>query len=235
MKTADERTQTLVKTARAPWWSAAVTVPFRLLGRWRGARVFHPHGLIHTGTLRLDQADLLDGAGSYDVIARVSKSISTPGDLPDLLGIALHIPTEQGLVDLLFATTGSRAGLRHVLVPRQSFTSGVYTTLLPYQVAGRTRIIGLLPIGDRTVPTRLNTLDAAINRRPLEFVIAVATLTGDWEPRGILEITAPWTGADISAFDPQVHHVPRLSPTGPFQTVRRLAYLGSRIGSRREP
>ena len=216
---------------REPFWGGAVRGGFAAFSRLRGGHVFHPSGNMYVATLTIDRGDFLRGAArnrTYEVVARFSRALSLPGGLPDILGIALHVPTEEGLVDLLFATTGRRVGARHVLLPRRSFTSGAYTTLMPYAVRGRTALLGLFPQGHRRVSARLDRLDEAVAAAPLSFRLASAPLLGRWRPHGTLRVHTLWTGEDLGAFDPELHNVPELHPTGPFQTFRREAYRGSR-------
>ena len=215
---------------KAPPWAGAVTDAFTVASRLRGGHLFHPAGALYAATLEPEGGDFLGGRGSYEAVARISKALSLPGGLPDYLGIALHIPTEEGLLDLLFATTGRRAVLRHVLVPRASFTSGAYTTLLPYAIKGRTRILGLLPERRRPIPARLDLLDRAVAAAPLSFRLVSAPVTGPWRHEGVLRVHTPWRGEDLGPFDPELHDLSEIHPTGPFQTFRRLAYLGSRRG-----
>ncbi|WP_232835394.1 hypothetical protein [Actinocorallia populi] len=216
---------------REPFWGGAVRGAFGAASRLRGGHVFHNAGNIYVATLTIDRGDFLRGETehrTYEAVARFSRALALPGGLPDILGIALHIPTGEGMIDLLFATTGRRPGMRHVLLPRRSFTSGAYTTLLPYSIKGRTALLGLFPQGHRRIPARLGPLDEAIAAAPLSFRLASASLLGRWRPHGTLRVHTPWAGEDLGAFDPELHNVPELHPTGPFQTFRRKAYQGSR-------
>lgn len=200
----------------------AVTAAFSGIARLRQARVFHPRGRSFDATFV--DAGLLPGAGTGDAVVRVSKAIPTPGQWPDILGIAVRL---QGPVDLLFATTGGRPGLRHLLMPRAGFMDGLYTTLLPYEVAGDTRVLALRP--ERAAgPTgvRLDTFEAAL---PVTFTVLSAPLTGGWRPCGEL-IVHTRRSADVPWFDVHAHCVPELRPAGPFQSLRRRAYAGSRRG-----
>lgn len=207
--------------------------PFHLAARLRRARAVHPRGRTYAGTLRVSgRLPALDEGTDREVVVRVSKATPTPDGLPDVLGIALRVPTGVGPVDLLFATTGKRPGLRHLLRVRGSFTHAVYTTLLPYDVGGRTRVLALLPATARRVPGRLDRLDDAVTYAPLVFTLATATLTGPWEPCGTLEIRTPLPAGPPGddAFDPQLNSLSDLHPTGPLQTLRRRAYDASRRG-----
>ncbi|HEX2312644.1 MAG TPA: hypothetical protein VHJ17_02865 [Thermomonospora sp.] len=212
--------------------AAALTLPFEVAARLRRARAVHPRGRSYRGTLVISAAGP-PPPGEYDVVARLSKATSTPGGAPDVLGVAVRVPAAAGPVDLLFATTGLAPGARHVLCVRRSFLAGAYTTLLPYDVGGHTRVLGLVPADpDRHVPTRLAVLDAEVTARPLRFTLVTAGLISPWRPSGTLEIHTPIPedSEGTAAFDPQLNNIPGLHPTGPLQTIRRLAYARSRRG-----
>ncbi|WP_067824161.1 hypothetical protein [Actinomadura kijaniata] len=215
--------------------SRIVSVPFETAARLRHGRALHRRGRTYAATLRVTEP--LPGLAAerpYDVIARLSKALSTPGGVPDILGVALRVSTDDGPLDLLFASTGRLPGLRHVLLPRASYTQGAYTTLLPYDVAGETRVLALLPTTRRTVRTGDEELNAEVAVAPLTFALATATLTGPWRTRGVLEVRQPPVRDLPDAFDPQLNRLPGLHPTGPFQSVREAAYDASRRG-RHEP
>lgn len=212
-----------------------LSAPFRLAAWLRHDRALHPHGRDCRATLHLTGTmNTPIGAGDHQVIARVSKSTSTSGGLPDILGIAFRVPTAAGAADLLFATTGTGPVARHLLRVRRSFTVP-YTTLLPYDVGGRTRVLGLLPAPGRHVPADLAALDAAVRAEPLTFELVTAAPMGRWRPWGTLRIHTPLPGGspDTEAFDPQLNCLPGLRPTGPFQHFRRLSYARSRRGAGR--
>ncbi|MFI6516867.1 hypothetical protein ACIBF1_15000 [Spirillospora sp. NPDC050679] len=212
-----------------------VSFPFEAAARLRHARTFHPRGRTYAGTLRVTSAlGPLEAERTYEVVVRLSKAVPTPGALPDVLGIALRVPVGADQVDLLFASTGRPPVLRHMLALRTSYTRGAFTTLLPYEVDGGERVLGLLPTTRRDVQTGEGELDAEVAVAPLTFALAAAPLTGAWQTKGVLEVRQPPVREVPDAFDPQLNNVPGLRPTGPFQTVRRWAYAGSRRG-RGEP
>jgi hypothetical protein len=155
-----------------------------------------------------------------------------PGALPDILGIALRIPVETNAVDVLFATTGTLPGARHVLKPRAFFLGGAYTTLLPYDLGGRTRLLGLFPAGRRRLPARVGGLNEAVAAAPLNFLLATASLTGPWSPCGRLGVHTPLPEDHpaAKAFDPVLNAIPGMRPTGPWLSLRRRSYDASRRG-----
>ncbi|TNY36887.1 phosphodiesterase [Thermomonospora catenispora] len=212
-----------------------LSVPFQVAARLRHDRALHPHGRDYRATLHLiGTMNTPLEAGDHEIAVRISKSVSTPGGLPDILGVAFRVPAAAGAVDLLFATTGTGPVTRHLLRVRRSFTVP-YTTLLPYEVGGDLRVLGLLPAPGRRVPCDLAVLDAAIRTEPLTFELATASPAGRWRPWGTLRIHTPLPGGspEAGAFDPQLNRLPGLRPAGPFQRFRRLSYARSRRGAGR--
>ncbi|MEU8801327.1 hypothetical protein [Spirillospora sp. NPDC048819] len=207
------------------------------VSRLRGGRSLHRVGRSYTGTLRVPAgapagAGPLSEPGEHEVIARLSKSTGLPGGLPDILGVALRVRHGAQAVDLLFASTGMLPLARHVLRPRRGFLPGPYTTLLPYGVGGRTRVLGLFPAGRRRLPADVGRLDAAVAAEPLAFTLAAAAPLGRWAPVAVLGVHTPLREDDpaVTAFDPVLNALPGLRPVGPFMRLRRLAYAGSRTG-----
>ena len=68
-----------------------ITSPFRRLAELRHARVFHPDGVLCTGTASLTGDTPLPLAGG-PVTARISKGIGLPGSWPDIVGLAVRLP-----------------------------------------------------------------------------------------------------------------------------------------------
>jgi hypothetical protein len=66
---------------------------FRALAQLRNARVFHPHGLVLDGELTvLARGPLPWEAGTRNpVLARMSRGIGLPGDVPDVLGLSIRL------------------------------------------------------------------------------------------------------------------------------------------------
>ncbi|GGS63366.1 hypothetical protein GCM10010176_001960 [Nonomuraea spiralis] len=95
--------------------------------------------------------------------ARLSKGLSLPGRLPDVLGPAVRLPSG---VDLLLST-----GAGCLPVPRRTFTSGPYSSLSPYVYGtGLYRLVAR-PEGERVpadpaLPGEDLTFDLVLNSRP---------------------------------------------------------------------
>jgi hypothetical protein len=76
----------------------------------------------------------LDEAGTNHVALRLSRSLGLPAPRPDILGLALRIPTQPGQFgDLLLATTGTGHVGRYVLLPTRRHSLRAYTSLFPYR------------------------------------------------------------------------------------------------------
>ncbi|WP_019629158.1 hypothetical protein [Actinomadura atramentaria] len=194
--------------------------------RLRGVRrVPHPVGRVFGGTLDVapdaprllpDRAGPLAAVGAHGVTARLSEGgglpRGLPGVLPGVLGVALRVPTHSTPIDVLFTTSAMPPVLRHLPLPRRSFLSGVYTTLLPYRLGGRVRLLGLFPLRRRMLPGRVDLLGDAVTAAPLVFGLAVATLTGPWRPFARLRLDTPLPGD--RSFDPVLNARPEAHPAG---------------------
>lgn len=204
----------------------------------RRARAVHPRGEVFravvttTGEHRHGAA-LLDQPGEHAALVRLSKAVSTPGGLPDVLGLAVRVHdagADGGPLDLALATTGTAPGLRHLLVPRRDFCA-VYTSLLPYCVGGRRRMLAATPADPaRSVPPDPAVLAAAVAGAPLAFHLRVAGFTGPWLPAATLTLTGPAPQGVDPAFDVVVNALDDLRPAGWLNRLRGPAYRGSQRG-----
>ncbi|POM26990.1 hypothetical protein BTM25_13980 [Actinomadura rubteroloni] len=201
--------------------------------RLRHARALHPAGRMFGGTLHIDPdarhvlpagSGPLAAVGEHGVIARLSKGGGLPDGLPDALGLALRVPTHGTPIDLLFTTSL----LRHLPWPRRSFATGVFSTLMPYRLGGRIRLLGLFPLRGQRLPARIGDLDDAVRaERPL-FALAATTVVGGWRPFARLRLHTPLD--DDRTFDPVLNARPEAHLAGPLVRLRRRAYAASRRG-----
>ena len=208
--------------------------------RVRSARVFHPRGETFHGVLDVSGAGdfgapLLDRPGRRRALVRLSKAAGAPWRLPDVLGLAFRVddPGQPGKhVDFALATAGQRPGLRHVLMPANDFAAATYSSVLPYEIGGRQRLIGALPVVDPpSLPVTLSDLRKAVAEQPVSFRIAVAELFGPWEPVGTLTLEVPAEITDDElCFDVISNQGVGIKPIGWLQRVRLPAYRGSQRG-----
>jgi hypothetical protein len=130
----------------------AATLPATLVGkalaglffaiakaRTASRRALHPDGELRRGLLVRQGCEWptgvswLDDAGTDEVLLRFSRSVGLPTALPDVLGLAVRVPLQEGgHADLLLASTGAGRWGRFLLrLTRRRAT--FYSSLIPYQ------------------------------------------------------------------------------------------------------
>jgi hypothetical protein len=189
----------------------------RLVAVLRRGRALHPRGQLLQGTLTVG-SELLGEHGEHEVPVRLSKGVSLPGRLPDVLGLAVRLPNG---VDLLLST-----GYGFLPVPRRGFTSGPYSTLASYRCGSRRCRIVARPEAGGRVPVDPAELPGVLEHRDLVF-----HLWAGMRYLGRLRVHTALTGQDLT-FDPLVNSVPHLCPASRLQVLRGAAYEGSRQGRR---
>lgn len=202
----------------AGWVLAAV---FFLVGTVRRTKALHPRGEVVRGVLRRHGAGTtgvawLDESGVDDILVRRSQSVGLPEGKPDIIGLALRVPTEgqKEFGDLLLASTGTSRLGRFLLRPALRHGAAAYTSLFPYRTPSGPRLLAALPVdGD-----------------PSHLTLASATLGGRWVPFGTLRVfDANDDGHDaVVSFDPVQHVVPGLDGYGWATRLRRKSYAASR-------
>lgn len=114
---------------------------FRRLSELRGDRVFHPDGVAFQASWRTVDREVLAGVSldELNAVVRLSRGLGLPAGAPDVLGLAIKVFDAGGEgddLDLLLARSGSGAIGRRLLVPARDFTSGLFSSLLPYATPG---------------------------------------------------------------------------------------------------
>ncbi|MFF8096324.1 phosphodiesterase [Streptomyces sp. NPDC016675] len=214
------------------------------VARWRSAPALHPHGVLCTGTLtvtgRRDTpwgVPWLDRPGSYTATVRWSRALGLPRPLPDALGLAVRVEDADSLgnaIDLLF--TSSRRGRlgRHLPLPRPNALQGPYSTLLPYRVGERERVLAAFPVPEvhGASGNTLPTLWQELARRPVRFDLRAAAPDEPWTTFASLSLEAAHAAPATStvSYDPYARSLPGLRPTGRLRRLRDAAYAGSRRG-----
>ncbi|WP_219416174.1 hypothetical protein [Pseudonocardia nigra] len=219
---------------RAP--QQLITTAFEALARLRHARAFHPRGVVVDGRLLLTDpgsatARALGGPAERPAVVRMSKGAGTPGNLPDLLGIAARVPLDgDRVLDLLFTSVGRGRVTHLLLAPSRGWTSHPYSTFLHYRVDGRAMLLTLDP--EEPVRVRGTDPDAvrtAVDGGTVAFALTERPVTGPPRTAGRLVLGPVRTDVRVS-FDPVLNAHPRLRPVRPLSGVRRWAYTGSRRG-----
>jgi hypothetical protein len=199
----------------------ALGAAFFLLGKARGRKALHPRGEVLQGLIARHGAvgrtgvPWLDEAGTNHVAVRFSRSLGLPAPHPDILGMALRIPTQPGRFgDVLLATTGTGLLGRYVLLPTRRHGLRAYTSLFPYKT----------PVG----PLLLAAIPTPGS--PRQYELAYSRPTGRWRPFGTLEVTqTTYRGRDLDlSFDPVLNVVPGLETYDWAAQLRRFSYAASR-------
>jgi hypothetical protein len=217
-----------------------VEFAFATLARRRSGRAVHTRGTVLDATLTVEPGSATGRALGHpqrrSAVVRASKSSGLPGRIPDLLGMAVRIPTADGVFDVLFASVGRRGPARLVLRPTGTWWGQPFSTVLPYVVDGQRLLLGLQADPGAGPPgADLAAVAAAVHNGPVQFVLSEIPVRGPHRPIGrvVLEHVRD-TGPAVS-FDPIRNALPRLHPTRPLRSLREWAYTGSRRGRGADP
>lgn len=184
--------------------SALRTAPKPLHPRgtvWAGEITRTGGGVVPTGVPWLDEA------GTDEAIVRVSAAIGLPHGWPDIQGIAVHLPDQDG-ADLLFASTGAGRVTRSMLRLVRPTTRHVASTLVPYR-------------GPRG-PVML----AATLVEPEQYALLRADGGGPWIGFGHLRLVARLEAE--RSYDPVARPLPGLRNYGWVERLRSPAYRAAR-------
>ena len=201
---------------------AVLATGVRALGALRRApKPFHPRGRVATGVVRRHGGGRptgvawLDDMGEEPVLVRFSRAVGLPAPLPDIFGIALRVPGDDGPADLLLATTGSNPLARHLLVPHREGHERTYGSLLPYRSPTGPVVLSAVRTGEGT------------------FDLRWARPAGRWTRFGRLELDGPPGPDEQVSFDPVAHPLPGLTTYGWVRRLREPAYRTARRSSDR--
>ncbi len=219
--------------------SDIVARPFQWGSAIRGSRIFHPIGVIASGSIeRVAPPSNGLPVPSSDVVARVSKAGGTPGSLPDFIGLALRVApprVDATPWDILLVSAGSGVLSRALaLRPVTSWTGQPMTTLMPLRYRAKYWWLRARILTDiNGFGLSLGNFGERINDAGVEVALDQACGTANFEKVAHLRLTSvvsPGPGNDVS-FDPVVNTAPglRLFP-GWLADLRARAYARSRDG-----
>ncbi|MGY2083653.1 phosphodiesterase [Blastococcus sp. SYSU DS0539] len=211
-----------------------VAVPLGAVARWRRGRAIHPRGAVLDAVLERHGASppfgvpWLDAVRSDRVVVRLSRGAGLPAPLPDLLGLAIRIPGEDGPpVDLLLSTSGSGPLTRRIPVPR-SGGAVTYGSIMAYRSApGAVR---LAAVPERSgIPSDPEPVAGAADRGAVVFALRAAVGSGEWRTFATLRATGARRPLDPALrFDAVRHAPPGLAADGPMARFREPAYAMAR-------
>ncbi len=193
---------------------ATLTTTFGAVRRLE--KPLHPRGTVSSGVLVRTGSDVatgtpwLDGVGEDAVVVRRSRSVGLPPALPDIFGLALRCPLQDGgHLDLLFATTGLGRVGRHVLLPR-IHPSRPMSTLLPYRTPSGPIVLAARPEG----PDRHTLAWARVGTSAWHAFAHLDVQSGEADP--------------LISFDPVLNAAPGLEQYPWVLRLREPAYAWAR-------
>lgn len=215
----------------------AVAVPLGAIARYRRGRAMHPRGAVFDAVLERHGASppfgvpWLDEVRSDPVVVRLSRGAGLPAPLPDVLGLAVRLGTDDDPVDILLSSTGQGRLSRLVPVPRVD-AEGVYSSIMAFRsTAGPIRIAALPRAAP--VPSDPEPVAAAAAAGAIEFSLAAAVGSGDWRPFARLRSTSARGPLDSTIrFDAVRNPPPGLTADGPMARFREPAYATARMVGR---
>ncbi|WP_182111818.1 phosphodiesterase [Actinotalea sp. JY-7876] len=179
--------------------------------RARRAKPMHPRGAVLRGRLERTGGSTgvawFDGAGTDDVVVRLSRGAGLPDGWPDVHGLALRTPAGE---DLLLSTTGRPVGLRHVLAAQRAVGRGTYSSVMPFRTARGPVMVAALADPPRELPTQPAALAEALDLDPWRLTLVWAPFGGAWRAFGSL-VVAGRAGPEL---DPPVRFEPLAPPAG---------------------
>ncbi len=214
------RTSAAALAAAGGWTVGAV---FGAVGRLRRGKPLHPRGRVYGaqltswGASRPWGVPLLDAAGEWRCVVRISRAMGLPEGVRDIHGVAVRLPGPDRPADLLFATTGTGRLTRYLLLLRRS---------------GREAMTTLLPVRTAAGAIQLQLVPAPADAGQQAWVVSAAgPRDSRWEPVGRLVADALPVGPDPDPplrFDP-VHNLPEgMSQYRWVRLVRDPSYVLAR-------
>ncbi|CAN5905449.1 hypothetical protein BH11MYX2_BH11MYX2_17470 [soil metagenome] len=216
----------------------------RRIAAARHARMFHPDGLLFSGSVTaVVESPFVDVAAQLGphVLARFSGALRRKGrESFDVLGVALrfsHAPIESVEAaaadqDLLFATILSpfTMPLSPLTTRSHDFLANNYYAVAPFSISDRRRVkFRIVALGHPVKSgTRAESLEAAVHAGGAHFTLeARETMHLRWHPIARIAIEREETLDQRSLrFDPYQDGA-GIVPVGVVQAIRRRAYPAS--------
>jgi hypothetical protein len=210
-----------------------LAVPLAAFARRRHGKPMHPRGTVVRGVLDRYGArppcgvPWLDVADRASVTVRLSRGAGLPPPWPDLLGLAVRVPGEDGDVDLLLSTTGSGSRTRLLPVLRRDAATG-YGSIMGYRSRAGTLRLGAFAERTHGPGDRIDPDGGPAAGGGLVFVLAAARGTGPWRPFARLTLADPVDGGDADVrFDAVRRPPPGMVPDGPLARLRAPSYAAA--------
>ena len=230
----------MVDLARAA--GQLVGLPLAGVARMRHGKPMHPRGAVFSAVLERWGSGTgvawgvswLDAAEPRAAVVRLSRGAGLPSPFPDLLGLAVRLPSDTGPpVDLLLSSTG-RSPLGRLLPAPRRDAAAFYSSIMGYRSDRGTLRLAALPEDD-AVSSEPGPLAHEVARDGVSFTLAAAEGRGRWVPFGRLVLGDPAEPLDPGIrFDAVLNPPPGLVADGPMARFRSPAYARARVASTRE-
>ncbi len=182
-------------TGTATAISRVVTTPFRWGSAARGARVFHPNGIVCRAVVTVsDERPPALPIRSGPATVRLSKAVGTAGGTVDIAGMALRLGVrgETGTTwDVLFASSAGPAQRVGIPFPVSGWADSTLSTLAPFRF-DRHLVYLRVVLDDQRAPASLSlkAMKAAVNvAHDLRFALEEATGTEPFRRIGDVVLT----------------------------------------------
>ncbi|RBY92007.1 phosphodiesterase [Blastococcus sp. TBT05-19] len=211
----------------------AVAVPLGAIARFRRGRAMHPRGAVFDAVLERHGASppfgvpWLDEVRSDPVVVRLSRGAGLPAPLPDVLGLAVRMGSDDDPVDILLSSTGQGRLGRLVPVPRVD-AEGVYSSIMAFRSAAGPIRFAALPRA-ASVSSDPEPVAAAAAHGAIDLSLAAAVGSEGWRPFARLRSTSARGPLDSAIrFDAVLNPPPGLTADGPMARFCRPAYATAR-------
>jgi hypothetical protein len=215
---------------------SAIRSAFAVLAAVRRARALHPVGIDVRGVLHPLPNEVLSlGHDAIPVVGRFSKGAGLAGDLPDVLGLALHGGEGAQPWDLLLSSSGDGRVGRCLPIPARSWATAWLGSIQPYADANGAHVWLAAEVTPGTVPldgTALSSLRTRLAKASLTVALC-ASRADVWAPIARVELSL---GDHGHRFDPVRHPLPGppaqppLAQPGPGASLCRESSRGRERG-----
>ncbi|WP_396643829.1 hypothetical protein [Microbacterium sp.] len=169
---------------------------FALAQSLRRPRPIHSRGVVLRGEVRWIPDAVPAGISWIDdapadtraVLARVSRSLGLPDPLPDILGLALRVDTDDGVADVELASTGWRVPQRFALLPHRRAERARFGILLPYRGDRGPVLMGARTVSGRPPATDPRALTGADIATTWTLELCHAVPWGSWHPFALIDL-----------------------------------------------
>jgi hypothetical protein len=218
------RPRRFLEAAASPL-AGATAAAFAGLSAVRRKRVFHPRGHAFEATVSFGVVRDLPFSGTHRALVRLSRGAGLPERAPDVLGLAVKLPELDQ--DLLLASSGEGPLTRHLLIPARGYFRRPYSSVLPYELDGRSIVFGARAAAalKGSPDTTLEAVTSLVHEGGVRFELTWAE-TGKREVATLGSLVLEGRHDGDLSFNP-FDSYGALRPAGALNRLRRETYAAS--------